>query len=138
MVTDEKKQELVKNALEALKNPTTKDSPTVYAAAVLTENGNIYPGISYFSDTHSLTLHGEQAALSHAASHGEGKIVVLAVSSTEKLEKGEFTNPCHMCKQLLYESQRRSKIPMLIILTNPHGETKEIQLDDMVSYPWPL
>ncbi len=138
MITEEQKKDLIKVVQDALKNPFGKDSSTVYAAAVLTKDGNIYPGISYFSDTYSLTLHGEQAALSHAASHGEGNIVAIAVAGTEEKQKGEFTNPCHMCKQLLYESQRRSKTPMLVILTNNHGENKEIKLDDMISYPWPL
>ncbi len=137
MVQEDAIKKLVLEAKEALKNPLGKGSSTVYTAAVLSDKGNIYPGISYFSDTYSLTLHGEQAALSHAASHGEEKILAIAVASTEDKKSGEFTNPCHMCKQLLYESQRRSNIPMTVILTNKHGETKEIKLDDMLSYPWP-
>lgn len=136
-ISEKLKKELINASKKALKNPTTKSSSSVYAAAVLTQEGSIYPGISYFSDTYSLTLHGEQAALSHAASHGESNIVAIAVASTEDKKNGEFTNPCHMCKQLLYESQRRSKIPMTVILTNNHEETKEVQLDEMISYPWP-
>ncbi|NTU46549.1 hypothetical protein HGA88_02900 [Candidatus Roizmanbacteria bacterium] len=60
------------------------------------------------------------------------------IAEAKGVLQNEFTNPCHMCKQLLYESRRRSNIPMLIILTNNHGETKELQLDEIISYPWPV
>lgn len=137
MITPAQKELLVKEAKGALKNPYPKDAQVVYSAAVLTKKGNIYSAAQYFSDTYSLTLHGEQCALVHAAAHGEGEIIAVAVASTEPKNKGEFTNPCHLCKQLLYESQRRSGIEMLIILTNNHDETQEVKLPDMISYPWP-
>jgi cytidine deaminase len=136
-MNNSKKQELIQAAKDALKNPHGKDYARIFTAAVLTKKGNIYPAISYFSDTYTLTLHGEHAALSHAASHGESEILAIAIASNEEKNKGEFTNPCHMCKQLLYETQKRSGIPLLVILTNSLGETKEIQLDEMASYPWP-
>lgn len=136
MISQKQKEELVIAAKKALNNPFNKGSQ-VYAAAVLTKQGNIYSATSYFSDTYSLTIHGEQASLLHAAAHEEGDIVAMAVASTEPKERGQFTNPCHMCKQLLYESSRRSGLPMLLILTNNHDETKEVPLSEMISYPWP-
>lgn len=137
MITNEQKRKLIKEAKGALKNSYATKNNSNYSAAVLTKNGNIYPAVSYFSDTYTLTLHGEQAALSHAASHGEGEILAIAIASNEKKAKGEFTNPCNLCKQLMYESQRRTGISMLVILTNEHDETKDVQLDEMFSYPWP-
>lgn len=136
-ITQEQKDALVMSAKDALKSEYAVKNKENYSAAVLTKKGNIYSSTSYFSDTYSLTLHGEQAALSHAASHGEGEIVAIAVASNEDKTEEEFTNPCHMCKQLLYESSRRSKIPMLILLSNNHNRVKEIQLNDLVPYPWP-
>lgn len=131
------KQKLIKAAKEALKNPYPKGAETVYSAAVLTKKGNIYSAAQYFSDTYSLTLHGEQAALSHAAAHGEGDIVVIAITSNENLQKGEFTYPCHMCKQLLYESSKRSKINMEILIFNSFGEEQSTDINSMINYPWP-
>ena len=72
-----------------------------------------------------------------SAAHGEGDILAIAVASTEELVQGSFTPPCHMCKQLLWESSLNSKLPMLIILSNQHGETKEVRLPEMISFPWP-
>ena len=137
MISDERKKQLIKEAKLALENVYPKDAIYIYSAAVLTNKGNIYTASNYHSDTASLTLHGEQTALSHAAAHGEGNIVAIAVASNEKLEKGDFTAPCHMCKQLLWESELRSKIPMQIILVNSFKETKEVMLDELMPLPWP-
>ena len=137
MISKEQKDKLVSEAKDELKNPYPKDSAFAYSSSVLTTKGNIYSASNYFSDTYSLTLHAEQSVLAHAAAHGEGEIVAIAIASTEDLKPGEFTPPCHMCKQLLWESQRRSKIPMLVILTNGHNEVKEVHLDKMMPYPWP-
>ena len=137
MITDAQKKELIQQAISALKNPYPKDSKNSYAAAVLTDIGNIYSANYYHSDTRSLTIHGEQAALVHAAAHGEGTILAIAVTSNADLQQGEFAAPCHMCKQVLWESRLRSNTPMLIILANSHGETKEVMLDELMPLPWP-
>lgn len=136
-IDPQQKEKLVYELRVAMTHAYPKDAKTVYAAAVLTKAGNIYSAAQYFSDTYSLTLHGEQNALAHAAAHGESDIVAMAITSNELLEKGQFTYPCHMCKQLLYESQKRSGIPMTIIFVNSHGETEEMLLEKMISYPWP-
>lgn len=137
MITDSQKELLIKEAKAALKNDFAIDNKSNYAAAVLTQKGNIYAAPSYASDTHSLTVHGEHAALIHAAAHGEGKIVAIAVVSNEVKKHNEFCNPCHLCKQLLYETSRRNSLPLLIVLANNHDEVKEVDLVEMISYPWP-
>lgn len=137
MISESQKSKLIKAAKNALNNKYAIENKGNYTAAVLTSSGNIYEGVSYFSDTYSLTLHGEQAALVHAAAHGESAILAIAIASNEVKSKGEFTNPCHMCKQLLYETSKRNKLPILVFLTNNLDELKEVQLADMISYPWP-
>jgi cytidine deaminase len=134
-MTEEEKQALMKAATEALKNPYPKDAKIVYAAAVLTAKGNVYSAAQYFSDTYSLTLHGEQMALVHAAAHGEGEIVAIACTSNEA--KGEWSYPCHMCKQLLWESRLRSGLPMKIINFDQYGRVEEYDLDEIMNLPWP-
>ncbi len=136
-MTSEQKQQLIQEAMKARQNCYPKDSTTSFAAAVLTESGAIYSAANYASYTGSLTLHGEQSALAHAAAHGEGVILAMATASTEELTPGEFTAPCHMCKQLLWESRLRSEVPLLIILANNHGETKEVYIDELIPLPWP-
>lgn len=136
-ISEKQKEKLIKEAKKALKNVFPKGWPSSYSAAVLTKAGNIYSAASYVSDTYSLTLHGEQSVLAHSAAHGESEIVAIAITSTEKLEKGEFTPPCHMCKQILWESSLHSGLKMLVIIANNNDETKEVDLQEMLPYPWP-
>lgn len=111
-ISEQQKAKLVGEAKKALKNVFPKGWPSSYSDAVQTKAGKIYSVASYVSDTYSLTLHGEQSVLAHAAAHSESEIVAIAITSTEKLEKGEFTPPCHMCKQILHESSLHSGLKM--------------------------
>jgi cytidine deaminase len=131
---DQQKKRLKQAARDALKNPYPKDSKTVYSAAVLTKAGNIYAAAQYFSDTYSLTLHAEQAALAHSAAHGEGEIVAMACTSNQP---GEWSYPCHMCKQLMWESRRRSGMPMIVINFEQNGREEITDLDEWMVAPWP-
>ena len=122
-LTDEECKNLLRLGDEALKNTYPKESDG-YAVALITKNGNIYTGVSYLSDTETLTMHSEATALAHAAIHGEKDIVAI-------------TGPnCHICKQLIYESSLRSGIDTLIILEEK-GKIKQIPISQMMPYPWP-
>jgi cytidine deaminase len=135
MITPEQKQLLKNAATEALKNPFPKGSKLVFAAAVLTVNDRFYASAQFFSDTFSLTLHGEQAAIAHAAAHGEGLIKAIAVTSNEL--EGELSYPCHMCKQLLWENHLRSGQEIEIIVFDGYGKEETLKISEMINYPWP-
>lgn len=95
-----------------------------YAVALITKKGNIYTGISYLSDTDTLTMHSEATALAHAAIHGEKDIVAI-------------TGPnCHICKQLIYENSLRSGIDIMVVFEE-EGKIKQIPISKMMPYPWP-
>lgn len=116
-------RKLFQTAEEALKN-TYPHPQKGFAVALLTKKGNIYSGVSYGSDTYTLTMHGEAAALSHAATHGETEIVAI-------------TGPnCHICKQLIYESSLRSGIDTLIIIEEKN-KILQIPISRLMPYPWP-
>ena len=139
-ITDQQKKILTDEAIKALVNvyPSNAQPPYIYATAVLSKSGNIYSSANYGSDTASLTLHAEQAALSHAASHGDAnEVVAVSVASREDLPEREFTPPCHMCKQLIWENSLRSGIEILVIMVNGHRETKEFKISEVMAYPWP-
>ncbi|MCL4354374.1 cytidine deaminase [Patescibacteria group bacterium] len=140
----DKDKSLIQAAIEGLKNAytgTNKPEDVRFAAVVLTKNGNIYASGQYYSDTYSLTLHAEQAALAHAAAHGEyeiEKIAVIANETAVKFNNNQTVYPCHMCKQLLWESHLRSKINTEIIILNPQGNILErFNLLDIINHPWP-
>lgn len=95
-----------------------------YAVSVLTDKGNIYEGVSYNSDTLTLTMHCEMTALANAATHGEHNIIAI-------------TGPnCHMCKQIIWESALRSGYDIPIIM-DEDGELKRVPISSLMQYPWP-
>jgi len=95
-----------------------------YAVTVLTAKGNIYAGVSYISDTMTLTMHCEMTALANAAIHGEREVIAI-------------TGPnCHMCKQLIWESALHSGIDIQIIMES-EGEIKRVPISSLMPYPWP-
>jgi cytidine deaminase len=98
--------------------------PGGYAVTILTAKGNIYEGVSYKSETYTLTMHCEMTALANAAIHGEKDIIAI-------------TGPnCHMCKQLIWESALNSGNDIQIIMEED-GEIKQVPISSMMQYAWP-
>lgn len=132
-------QNLIKAALEGMKHAftgTNKPDDMRFGAAVLTKKGNIYSSGQYYSDTYTLTLHAEQVALAHAASHGEYEIIAIAITGNKPSSNNQPIYPCHMCKQLLWESYLRSKQNIEIILLNEKGKVLErLKLLKIINYP---
>ena len=109
---------------EAVKPNTYPIANQGYAVSVLTDQGNIYEGISYKSDTMTLTMHCEMTALANAAIHGERNIIAI-------------TGPnCHMCKQLIWESALNSGIDIQIVIEED-DEIKFVPISSLMPYSWP-
>ncbi len=122
-LTEEECKKLLELGNEAMKN-TYPEGGKGYAVALMTKAGNIYTGVSYGSDTETLTMHSEATALAHAAIHGEKDVVAI-------------TGPnCHICKQLIYESSLRSGIDVTVIIKEDN-QIKQILISKMMPYPWP-
>jgi cytidine deaminase len=109
---------------EAVKKNTYPQAGNGYAVAVLTAKGNIYEGVSYKSDTYTLTMYCEMTALANAAIHGEKDIIAI-------------TGPnCHMCKQLIWESALNSGNDIRIVMEE-NGRIKQVPISSLMQYPWP-
>ena len=61
-LTEDECRKLIKLGDEAMKN-TYPESGKGYAVALMTKAGNIYTGVSYLSDTETLTMHSEATVL---------------------------------------------------------------------------
>lgn len=122
-LTKEECKKLFKAAREAIAN-TFPESNNGYAVALMTKAGNIYTGVSYSSDTGTLTMHSEATALAHAAIHGEKEIAAITGPS------------CHICKQLIYEGSLRSGIDTMEIIEED-SKIKQVPISEMMPYPWP-
>lgn len=144
MLSADQEHRLVVAAEEGLRNAYSKhgkpDDHRI-GAAVLTVRGNVYSSGHYYSPTASLTIHSEQAALVHAAAHGEYAIVAVAVTGNGKGAKDGAPGPiypCHMCKQILWESHVRSGVAMEILCVEDGRVRERIALEKMVGdYVWP-
>ena len=122
-LTSEECRKMIQAGDEAMKNTYPK-SNRGYAVALMTKLGNIYTGVSYCSDTETLTMHSEATALAHAAIHGEREIVAI-------------TGPnCHICKQLIYESSLRSGIDTVVIIEE-NDKIKQVPISKLMPYSWP-
>lgn len=104
--------------------PNTFPKPNKFTCAVLTINGNIYPGISYNTEIYTATMHGEMVALAHAAVHGEKEIIAITGPS------------CHLCKQVIWENSLQSGIEILMIIKNDNG-FKKIPISELMPLAWP-
>ncbi|NCO89191.1 hypothetical protein AUK04_02200 [Candidatus Roizmanbacteria bacterium CG2_30_33_16] len=122
-VTDVICRKLLKVADEAIINCFPKPGKG-FSVAVLTKTGNIYEGVSYISDTYTLTMHSEATALAHAAIHGETEIIAI-------------TGPnCHICKQLIWENSLQSDIDIIVVIKE-NNQIKKVPISEMMPYPWP-
>lgn len=135
LISESQIADLKKSATEALSHPYPLSAEQVYAAAVMSKEGHIFSAAQYFSDTYTLTLHAEQCALVHAATHGEGDIQAIVITSN--IPGDELQYCCHMCKQLLWENHLRSKIDFPIIFFNAAGKEETILISQLITHPWP-
>ena len=137
MLTD-LQQELISAAIKALDGSHPQNPANLkFGAALRTESGMIYSSSAFWSVTLALALHGEQAALAHAAAHSERRIVAIACVSTEDSEGRRYCHPCGICKQLMYESALDSGIDMEVLMANLKGDAIIERISTIVPYPWP-
>lgn len=137
------KADLIKAAKEGMYNAFTgNDQQNVrFGAAVLTSKGNIYSAGQYFSDTLSLTLHAEQAAIAHAAAHGEYALAAITCIGNEYSYQmsGGIIYPCHLCKQLIWESYLRSGVNTEIFIADVNENIiEQFTIAEIMNYVWPL
>jgi cytidine deaminase len=132
-------KKLVKEAINALDSFWGGDpnSKYIYGSAVLTDKGNVYAASNYASDTASLTLHAEQAALAHAAAHKDTRIIAIAMVGKEDPEGEKICHPCGICKQLIWENSMKSGIQIKVVMANLKGKYVVKNIKDIVPYPWP-
>ena len=116
-------KEMLARASAAMANTYPKPNEG-FAVCALTKDGNMYDGVSYQSDTYTLTMHSEATALANAAIRGEKEIIAI-------------TGPnCHICKQLIWESSLQSGIDIQVVM-KIDGNIKIVPISEQMPYPWP-
>jgi len=83
-------------------------------AAVLLDNGEILCGCNQENSAFPSGLCAERVALFHAgAKYPNAKILAIAVTAIQALEP---TYPCGACRQVMVESEKRSKNAIKLII----------------------
>ncbi|RLD23913.1 MAG: cytidine deaminase [Bacteroidetes bacterium] len=96
-LTDEKKQDLIKNANEVRLRAYTPYSKYQVGAALLTTSGNIFTGVNVENAAYGVTMCAERSAVFSAVSAGERDFVAIAVATHNG------GSPCGSCRQVLSE-----------------------------------
>lgn len=129
---------LIHEAMLATERSNPANPPNLrFGAAVLTASAAVYSASAFWSDTLSLALHAEQAALAHAAAHNDRQVVAIACVSTEDESGESWCHPCGICKQLLYESSRSSGIDIVVLMSNRKGKFIARKISELSPFPWP-
>ncbi len=92
-------KKLIEQAVNVLKNSYAPYSKIHVAAALETENGNIYLGVNVENASYGLTVCAERSAVFNAVTHGERKFKRIAIVT----DMGEPIPPCGACCQVLAE-----------------------------------
>lgn len=93
------KNELIKAALNAMKNSHSPHSKFKVGAALRGKSGKIYHGTNVEFDAFTLTVCGERSALFNAVSNGEKEFTDIAIATSSD----KFVYPCGLCRQALVE-----------------------------------
>jgi cytidine deaminase len=127
---------LAKNVRQAVKESVPLELRGArYGACVLSTRGKIYRGGNMFSSTQSLSVHAEQAALIHAASHGDPLVRAIAIASDDPTTE---PFPCGSCRQIIFENARHSKLDILVLCYQPRrGRPSVHKISELYPLPWP-
>lgn len=116
---------LIEKALEAKKNAYVPYSNFHVGAAVLMDDGSIYTGCNIENASYTPTICAERTAIFKAVSDGKMQIDKIAI-----VGDANPTYPCGVCRQVIREFGRDSKI----IIANSVDDYKIYDLEDLLPY----
>ena len=138
MDTQDIAKRLIGEAVRAIEGSHSSNPKNLlFGSAVQTSSGNVFASSAFWSDTLTLVLHAEHAALAHAAAHNDRDVVAIACVSTEDESGNDFCHPCGICKQLIYENSLYSGIDVHVFMANLKGEFMTKRISELVQFPWP-
>lgn len=111
MLTNEQREKLISQAIEAYHRAYAPYSRYPVGAAVLTESGELYDGVNVENAVYPLTLCAERVAIFKAVSEGEREFSALAVVTRNG------GTPCGSCRQVMAEFAR----DMLVLVADLEG-----------------
>lgn len=102
MTTDNKKESLIKAAVEVMQNSYSPYSKYKVGAAVEGGSGKIYMGTNVENASFGLTVCAERNAIFAAIANGEKEIKAVAIAAQPRDLKFDG-GPCGACRQVITE-----------------------------------
>ncbi len=98
-----RKEELIGNAMAAMKNAYSPYSEFCVGAALLTKKGKVYTGCNIENSSYSATNCAERTAFFSAVKNGERQFSAIAVVGGKKGRVENYCFPCGVCRQVMSE-----------------------------------
>ncbi|SDH54496.1 cytidine deaminase [Fervidobacterium changbaicum] len=118
-------EELIQEAVKAMKNAYAPYSHFHVGAALLTRNGNVYIGANVENASYGLTNCAERTAIFSAVANGEREFdTLVVVADTDKP-----VSPCGACRQVMAEFGNFN-----VVLTNLKGEILQTTVAELLPY----
>ncbi len=112
------RERAVKAALDVMKNAHAPYSNFRVGAALITKDGEIFPGVNVENSSFGATICAERTALVSAVAAGKKDFEAIAIASCLD---GKAAYPCGMCRQVLADFNPE----MELLLVN--SETGEVE-----------
>ncbi len=94
---------LIRDAIEAMKNTYSPYSHHHVGAALLTKSKKVYKGCNIESASYTPTNCAERTAFFKAISEGEREFSAIAIVGGKNGQLKDFCSPCGVCRQVMRE-----------------------------------
>lgn len=123
---------LVQAALDARRNAYVPYSHYAVGAALLTEEGEIFPGCNIENASYGVTNCAERTAFFRAVSQGKRKFRAIAIAGGMEGEGPvEYAYPCGVCRQVMREF---CKDDFKILVAKSVEDFQEYRLDELLPF----
>ena len=123
------KEELILEAIEAMKKSYSPYSKFAVGAAILTKDGRVFHGTNIENASYGLAMCAERNAIFNAYCNGVNyeEIEALAIVANSP----EPVSPCGSCRQVIYEL---CPVDTKIYLANTNGDFIETNIESLLPY----
>ncbi len=115
-------EELVQLALEARQRAYAPYSNYLVGAAVLADDGTVFPGCNVENAAYPSTICAERVALTAAVANGRRRFTAIAVATSNG------GSPCGACRQVMAELG----LEMAVYIADEHGNFRTTTVRDLL------
>ena len=115
-------EQLVQHALEARRRAYAPYSNYFVGAAVLAEDGAVFPGCNVENAAYPSTICAERVALTSAIANGSRRFTAIAVATSNG------GTPCGACRQVMAELG----LDMTVYISDEHGNFRTTSVRELL------